>query len=216
MTLRLVSATLITMSFATAQQAPPDKSNLGLAGDRFAPLTWETMTPAQRTMTEHLLSGPRRGLGGPFNVLLRSPQMGDLAQEFGASMRFLTSFSPKLRELAIITTARYWTSQYEWRAHRQAAAQAGLAEPIIQAIAAGKRPTQLDADETAVYNFVSELLTTKQVSDATFAAAKKTLGEPGVVDLIGLMGWYQMVSMLLNVDRYPLGNGVVPELKPLP
>ena len=131
-------------------------------------------------------------------------------------MRFLTSFSPKLRELAIITTARYWTSQYEWRAHRQAAVQAGLAEPIIQAIAAGRRPDKLDADETVVYNFVSELLNTKEVSDATFAAAKKTLGERGVVDLIGLMGWYQMVSMLLNVDRYPLGEGVVAELKPLP
>ena len=214
MMLRLVSVAFLMIGLAFAQA--PDTSKLGLAGDRFAPLTWDKMTPAQKTMTEHLLAGPRRGMGGPFNVLLRSPEMGDLAAEFGASMRFLTSFPARLRELAIIITARHWTSHYEWRAHRGAAAQAGLAEPIIQAIAAGKRPANMAADETVVYNFVTELLTTKQVSDATFAAAKQTLGERGVVDVIGLLGWYQMVSMLLNVDRYPLGDGVVSELKPLP
>jgi len=167
-------------------------------------------------MVDHLLAGPRGGLGGPFNVLLRSPEMGDQAQAFGASMRFLTSMPAKLRELAIIVTARYWTSHYEWQAHRRAAAQAGLSEAIITDIAAGKRPAALDAQETVIYNFATELLTTKKVSDATFAAAKRQLGERGVVDLIGLMGWYQMVSMLLNVDQYPLGEGVVSELKPLP
>ena len=215
MALRLVSTAFLTIGLAFAQQAP-DTRNLGLVGNRFAPLTWDTMTPAQKTMTEHLLAGPRRGLGGPFNVLLRSPKMGDLAQEFGASMRFLDSMPARLRELAIILTARHWTSHYEWQAHRQAAAQAGLAEPIIQAIAAGRRPEGLKADETVVYNFVTELLTTKQVSDATFAAAKMTLGESGIVDIIGVLGWYQMVSMLLNVDKYPLAEGITPELKPLP
>lgn len=211
---RLISAAFLTVNFALAQ-APADTRNLGLVGNRFAPLTWDTMTPAQKTVTEHLLDGPRRGLGGPFNVLLRSPEMGDQAQEFGASMRFLTSIPAKLREMAIILTARHWTSHFEWQAHRQAAVQAGLAEPIIQAIAAGRRPANLDADETVVYNFVTELLETKQVNDTTFAAAKQKFGERGVVDIIGLLGWYQMVSMLLNVDRYPLEEGVTPELKPL-
>jgi 4-carboxymuconolactone decarboxylase len=207
---------LLFAALATAQAPVPSPPKINLAGNRFKPLTWETMTPEQRTMVEHLLAGPRGALGGPFNVLLRSPEMGDLAQEFGASMRFLTSIPAKLREMAIILTARHWTSQYEWQAHRRAAAQAGLSESIIQAIAAGRRPDALDAAETVVYNFTTELLNTKQVSDSTFAAAKNLMGERGIVDVIGLMGWYQMVSMLLNVDQYPLPDGTQPELKPLP
>jgi 4-carboxymuconolactone decarboxylase len=212
--LRFAAPALACAALGLAQ-APPTRE-LNLVGGRFAPLKWEEMTPAQKTMVEHLLSGPRGGLGGPFNVLLRSPEMGDQAQEFGASMRFLDSIPAKLRELTIILTARHWTSHYEWQAHRRAAAQAGLAEPIIQSIAAGRRPQNMDAEETIVYNFVTELLQNKQVSDATFAAIKERFGEKTIVDLIGLMGWYQMVSMLLNVDQYPLGPGQSPELKPLP
>jgi len=194
-------------------QRAPDTSNLGLVGDRFAPLTWDKMTPEQKTMTMNLLNGPRRGLGGPFNVLLRSPEMGDLTQKLGEYARFRPELPAKLRELAIIITARHWTAQYEWNAHRQAAQQAGLSMPIIEAIANRKRPTGMQPDEEAVYNFSTELLETKRVSDANFKTAVSRFGEKGVVDLIGVMGYYQMVSMLLNVDRYPLPNGVQPELK---
>ena len=130
-------------------------------------------------------------------------------------MRFHSSLPRKLNEMAIIITARHWTAQYEWSAHRSAAAQAGLNESIIQAIAAGKRPGSMDADETIIYNFATELLNTKQVSDPVFKAVKDKFGERGVVDLIGVMGYYQFVSMLLNVDRYPLGEGVKPELQSL-
>ena len=122
-------------------------------------------------------------------------------------------FPPKLRELAIIVTARHWTAHYEWYAHRRAAAQAGLKEEIITAIANRKRPTGMQPDEEAVYNFANEMLETKQVSDATFKAVVDEYGEKGVVDIIGVMGYYQMVSMLLNVDRYPLPAGTQPELK---
>src|SRR5207244_7505877 len=104
------------------------------------------------------------GAGGPFNVLLRSPEMGDLAQQFGASMRFHSSLPKKLNEMAIIITARHWTAQYEWNAHRTAAAQAGLKESIIKDIAAGKRPAGMQPDEEIVYNFSTELLNTHQVS----------------------------------------------------
>jgi 4-carboxymuconolactone decarboxylase len=193
----------------------PDPNTVKLVGDRFKPLTYRDMTPEQKKMFESLISGERRGAGGPFNVLLRSPEMGDLAQKFGASMRFHSSIPPKLNELAIIITARHWTSHYEWYAHRRAAANQGLHPAIIEAIAAGKRPTGMAADEEAVYNFCTELLTNKQVSDATFQAAKDKFGERGVVDLIGVTGYYQLVSMLLNVDRYPLPDGVQAELKPL-
>ncbi len=199
-----------------AQQNPPDLKALGLAGGRFPAPTWEQMTPEQQAMIQHVLAGPRGNLGGPFNVILRSPEAGDQIQAFGASMRFLTTMPAKLREMAIIITARHWTSQFEWYAHAAAARQAGLDEAIVQAIANGKRPAKMTPEETTVYNFATELLTKKQVSDSTFAAAKQLLGERGVVDMTALMGYYQLVSMLLNVDQHPLPDGAKPELKPLP
>jgi 4-carboxymuconolactone decarboxylase len=205
----------IAAAQAPAPQPRPDPRNITLRGDRFKPLTYEEMTPAQKTMVEHLFAGPRAGANGPFNVLLRSPEMGDIAQQFGASMRFNPSMPRKLNEMAIIITARYWTSQYEWYAHHRAALDAGLSPAIADAIASGRRPTGMQKDEEAVYTFCTELLHTKQVSDATFKATKDAFGEKGVVDLIGVMSWYQMVSMLLNTDRYPLPDGVQPELKPL-
>ena len=212
------AAALAVVAIAVAQ-APdagrPDPRSIRLRGDRFKPLAYDEMTPAQKTMMEHLLSGPRAGANGPFNVLLRSPEMGDLAQQFGASVRFNSSVSRKLNEMAIIMTARYWTSQYEWQAHHRAALDAGLSPTIADAIAQGKRPVGMQKDEEVVYNFCSELLNTKQVSDATYNAARDAVGERGIVDLIGVMGWYHTVSMLLNTDRYPLPEGTQPELKPL-
>lgn len=212
---------VVTFSAAVAYtQAPPATNGpppnfTGLAGDRFKPLTWEEMTPAQKTTVQHILAGDRKNLGGPFNVLLRSPEMGDLAQALGGQARFHSSLPPKLNELAIIITARFWTVQFEWNAHRRAAVQAGVSEDIVQAVATGKRPAKMAADETVVYNFATELLKNHSVSDATFAAAKTALGERGVVDMIAVMGYYQMVGMLLDVDRYPLPQGQTPELKPL-
>ena len=206
-----VVCVLVTSLLIGAQT--PDTSNLGLVGDRFKPLTWDQMTPEQRTMTMNVLTGPRRGLGGPFNVLLRSPEMGDYAQKLGEYARFRPAVPAKLRELAIIVTARHWTAHYEWYAHRRAAAQEGLKEDIITAIANRKRPVGMQPDEEVVYNFANELLETKQVSDAAFKAVVDRFGEKGAVDIIGVMGYYQMVSMLLNVDRYPLPAGTQPELK---
>lgn len=198
---------------AQTPQTAVDTSNLRLIGDRFKPMTWDQMSDVQKKFTMDTLTGPRRGLGGPFNVLLRSPEMGDLAMKFGEYSRFRPDVPAKLRELAIILTARHWTAHFEWNAHRNAAAQAGLSAEIITAIANRKRPAGMQPDEEAVYNFANELLETKQVSDATFQNMKDRFGEKGVVDIIGVIGWYQMVSMLLNVDRYPLPNGAVPELK---
>jgi 4-carboxymuconolactone decarboxylase len=206
---------LVWTAAAVAQQSPPDLEALGLAGGRFAAPTWEEMTAEQRTLIEHVLAGPRDSLGGPFNVLLRSPQMGDQFQEFGASMRFMDSIPAVLRELAIIVTARHWTQEYEWQAHSRAAAQAGLDASAIAAIRHGRRPDSLEPDEAAVYDFSTELLTRHEVSDSTFAAARGAVGERGVVDLMALMGYYQMVAMMLNVDRHPLPAGVNPELPPL-
>ena len=211
--LAIIAVVGVTSAQAPPAQPKPDPKNIKFRGDRFTPLTWEEMTPAQHTMMQDLFSGPRGGADGPFNVLLRSPEMGNIAQQFGAATRFNPSMPRKLNEMAIIITGRYWTSQYEWIAHKRAALAAGLNPAIVDAIQNGKRPAGMAKDEEAVYNFCTEVLNTKHVSDATFAMAKDAVGEKGIVDLMGVMSWYQMVSMLLNVDRYPLPAGVQPELK---
>src|SRR5258705_6396046 len=180
--LTLCAAGLALVTIAAAQ-APntsrPDVRTVRLRGDRFKPLTYDEMTPAQRTMIEHVLAGPRGSTDGPFNVQLRSPEMGDLGQQFGAATRFATTVPQKLYELAIIITARHWTAQFEWVAHHRGALQAGLSPAVADAIAEGKRPAAMPPDEKAVYNFATELLDTKQVSDRTFQAAKDLLGERG-------------------------------------
>jgi len=188
---------------------------LDLVGDRFKPLTYEQMTPEQRQLTDHILNSGRSSMGGPFNVLLRSPELGDLAQQLGACIRFRTSLPRRLNEMAIIMTARVWTAQFEWYYHKPLALQAGLNRAIVDAIAEGRRPAPMQADEEALYDFCAELLNTRQVSDRTFQAATAAFGERGVVDLIGAIGYYQLVSALLNVDRHPLPPGATPELKPL-
>ncbi len=189
---------------------------LNMRGDRFKPLTYQQLTAEQRAMIDHLLKGDRGGTTtGPFNVFLRSPEMGDLAQQLGAQVRFHSSIPRKLNEMAILMTARVWAAQYEWYAHKRLALEAGLNPAIVDAIANGKKPPALSAEEEAVYNFCNELLNTKQVSDPTFQAAVGKFGERGAVDMINVMGYYTLVSMALNVDRYPLPEGAKPELKPL-
>lgn len=198
---------------ATAEMTEPE--NLNLVGNRFQPLTWDEMTDAQKTTVTHILEGPRNALGGPFNVLLRSPEMGDMAQELGAYARFNSSLPGKFREMAIIMTARFWMSHFEWNAHKNAALGEGLDPAIVEAIATGQRPSTMDADETVIYDFVNELLNDKRISDEAFSAAIDALGESGVVDVIGTVGYYGLVSLVLNTDEYPLPEGVEVELQPL-
>jgi alkylhydroperoxidase family enzyme len=129
--------------------------------------------------------------------------------------RFKSSLPQRLYELAILVTARQWTAQYEWQAHHRSALQAGPQRFDLRCHRGRAAADGHEKDEEAVYNFVSELLNTKQVSDATFNAAKSAFGERGVVDIIAVTGWYNIVSMMLNVDRYPVLDGTQPELKPL-
>jgi 4-carboxymuconolactone decarboxylase len=206
-------AAAVLLSIAQAQA--PSTRDLNLRGDRFKPLTYDQLTPEQKTLVEHLFAGERGGMQGPFNVLLRSPEIGDAAQKLGAQLRFHSSLNPRQRELAIIMTARAWTAQYEWIAHSRLALQAGIKQAAVDAIAAGKRPNGLQPDEQVVYNFCDELIKTHQVSDPVFHTAVEKLGERGVVDMTALVGYYHLVSMILNIDRYPLADGAKPELKPL-
>jgi len=202
-----------------ALQSTVNGKTFTLRGDRFRPLTYEQMTSEQKKMTDHALAG--RGPVGMFNIAVRSPEAGDLLFAMGDRVRFHMSFPDKLKELAILLTARYWGAQFEWLAHHQAAVQAGLSEDKIRAIAEGRRPVAMAADEEAVYNFITELFKTKRVSDNTFATVKNLAGERGMVDLLATSGFYQIVSMYMNVDRLPLaGANQKQELaylaKPLP
>ncbi len=183
---------------------------------RLQELTSETMTPEQRRVADAIQTGPRgAGLRGPFNALLRSPDLADAVQKVGEYVRFKSSIPPRLNELAIIIAGRRWTAQYQFYAHRRLALQAGLKAEIANSIAEGQRPTGMDADETIVYDFATELLNTGQVSDATYQSTLARFRERGVIDLVGAVGYYSMVSLVLNVAEVPLPEGESHPLKPL-
>lgn len=183
--------------------------------ERFGPLSPETMTAEQKRVAETIAGGPRGSWQrGPFKALLRSPEIANRIQHVGEYVRFKSSIEPRLNELAIILCARKWTAQYEWYAHRRLALDAGLRPEIADAIAEGRRPDNLQPDEAAVYDFAHQLLHTGQVSDAAFNAVKERFGENGVIDLIGAVGYYTIVSFVLNVDRVPLPTDATP-LNPL-
>jgi len=203
------------------------KADKPAAGQRFKQIPPENLTPEQRVLADAIRSGPRSAvknsaaakpgpLGGPFNVWLRSPGIGNLIQSLGAEIRFRSTLPPKLNELAIIVTARQWTSQYEWFAHHRLALEAGLDPAIGADIARGRRPAKMSEDEAIVHDFSRELHETQGVSDATYQTALDRFGERGVMDLIAVNGYYVLVSMCLNVDRTPLPEGVSLPLPPLP
>ena len=186
--------------------------DLGLRGDRFAALTVEAMTPEQRAMTDAVMAGKRASMQGPYNVLLRSPAMGQLAQAFGEQVRFESSLPLRLNELAILLVARFWGCQFMWHAHREIAIGAGLPAAVVDAIARREEPVGLQGDDPSVYRFCKELLDTRRVGDGAFAAIKQAFGERGAVDLMGTLSYYTLVAMALNVDRYPLPEGAEPGL----
>jgi 4-carboxymuconolactone decarboxylase len=173
------------------------------------------MTPEQRAAADAIRTGPRGGLRGPFQAWLRSPELASRLQKVGEFVRFSSSVPARLNELAILITARAWDAQFEWWAHHRLALEAGLDPAVAADIAEGRRPGSMKPDETVVYDFCTELRTTRRVSDATLAAATGLLGEPGVIELIGVCGYYDVVSMTLNVAEVALPDGVPPPLKPL-
>jgi 4-carboxymuconolactone decarboxylase len=179
--------------------------------NRFPVIPEDQQTPEQKAMVQAITSGPRgAGLRGPFNALMRSPDVGNRVQHVGAYVRFSSCIGPKLTELGICMVGRKWTAQYEWYAHRALAEKAGLAPAILDAIAEGRHPAGMDADETIVYNFVKELLDTTVVGDANYNAMKDRFGEQGVIDLICACGYYTIVSMVLNVAEVQLPPDAVP------
>ena len=186
-----------------------------MSAPRFTELTPETMTAEQRRVAEAIQSGPRgAGLRGPFNALLRAPDLADLVQRVGAYVRYSSSLPAALNELAIVIAGRHWTAQYEFYAHRKLAIAAGLAPAIVDAVAENRRPAGMSDDEAAVYDFATSLVGTGAVSDAHYEAVMSRWGERGVMDLTGAIGYYSLVSMVLNVACVPLPPGEAPPLKP--
>ena len=182
---------------------------------RFRPLAESEMSEAQRRVYGDIAAGPRGGVRGPFNALLRSPELADRAQKLGEWVRFNSSIPEALKEFAILVTARYWSAQYEWHAHHAHALKAGLDPRLAAELARGLRPSGMSEAEAAVHDFCRELHEKKAVSDENYARVLKHFGECGAVDLIGVVGYYTLVSMILNVDRVPIPGGAPEPLPPL-
>jgi 4-carboxymuconolactone decarboxylase len=185
-------------------------------GNRFKPLAYDELTPEQRTFADKEIAGGRRPDNGPFNIYLRSPQMAELSRPYADYLRFKAPMPRKLKEIATMLTARYWGGQYVWYSHRQQALDAGLSPAFIAAMAAGERPAGMAPDEATMFDFTSQLLATRQVSDANFAAMKALVGERGIVETVGTIGHFTGLTMLFVVDRYPVPPGAPDEVnKPM-
>ena len=141
---------------------------------------------------------------GPFEPLMHSPQVMTQARAMGDYLRYKSAIGNTLSELAILITARDWTQDYEWYVHYPIALKVGIRQDVADAIADGRRPAAMSTDEEIVYDFASELLRNKQISDATFARAKSRFGTKGVVDMTGLVGYYTFLSIQLNAAQYPI------------
>jgi 4-carboxymuconolactone decarboxylase len=163
----------------------------------------DALTPPQQALRNAIAGGPRGTFkfSGPFAIWLHAPELGQLAQALGAHCRYKTSLSPRLSEFAILTTARLWRAQYEWQAHEPQAEKAGVKPTTIRDLRAGRDPKRAAGDERAIYAFITELYRTRRVSDRTYKRVLDILGTKGTVELVGIIGYYALISMTLNVFR---------------
>ena len=169
--------------------------------DRLPPIPADQLTEAQRRAAQAVIEGPRGALYGPFVPLLRSPELLENAQRMGEYLRYRSAIGVRLSELVILVTARQWNQSVEWAIHAPIAAQVGLPAQVIAAIAKRERPENMLVDEAVVHDFCIELHQDKQVSDHTYGEALALFGEQGVVDLMGLNGYYTLLAMVMNAAR---------------
>jgi 4-carboxymuconolactone decarboxylase len=188
----------------------PVKRRAKQPAQRLAALAMDSLTPQQQAIVEAINTGPRGRFSneGPFAIFLHAPTFGMLAQQLGGHVRYNTSVPPRLSELAILCTGRYWKAQFEWYAHARIALKQGVGEATIRDIYAGRTPKSAPRDERAVYTFVKELYARRRVSNSTYTRVHKLLGDAGIVELTGILGYYAMISMILNVFRMPVPEGV--------
>jgi 4-carboxymuconolactone decarboxylase len=171
--------------------------------NRMPPLADEAMTEAQRKAAAELAAGPRGGVKGPFIPLLRSPELMDRLQKVGEYLRYHSVLDRKLNEFVVLITSRYWTQQFEWFVHVPLALKEGLNPAIVQALGEGRRPSQMADDEEIAYDLCDEIFRTRGVSETTYRRAIGKFGEQGVLEIIGVAGYFSMISMVMNVAHTP-------------
>jgi 4-carboxymuconolactone decarboxylase len=186
------------------------------AQNRMPPIPADKLTDAQKKAMEEFRAARNADVSGPFVPLLRSPEVMNRARAMGDYLRFKSVLPPRLSEFAILIAAREWTQSYEWDAHHPLAVKAGLNPEIAKALAEGRRPEKMAEDEEIVYNLCTELHRNKSVSDVTYQRAVAKFGEQGVIDAIGIQGYYTMLAMVMNTARTPLPQGRTPALGPFP
>jgi 4-carboxymuconolactone decarboxylase len=174
---------------------------------RLPELSRADMTPEQARLHDDIVAGPRGRIQGPLKVWLNSPGLGDVAQRLGAYMRFGSRLEPRLSELAIIVTGAHYKAEYEWYAHVRFAHEAGIPEAVTEAVRRGETPDLPEADQRIVHKVADELNRTHRLSDATFAEAEAVLGLPALIDLIGIVGYYGLVSLTLNAFEIATPDG---------
>jgi 4-carboxymuconolactone decarboxylase len=186
-----------------------------LPSPRLKPVPEQDLTASQHAFREAIFTGPRKktSLDGPFAIWLHAPEFGNRAQELGAHCRYGTAVPPRLSEFAILTIAGLWRAQYEWLAHAPIAERAGVTPQTIRDLRARRRPASAPADERAIYDFVVELHRSRRVSDRTYRRVNAILGDAATVELVGILGYYTLISMSLNVFRAALPTGTPPPFR---
>jgi 4-carboxymuconolactone decarboxylase len=176
---------------------------------RLPAVALDNLSAEQHALVEAIKSGPRGRFQneGPFAVYLHAPGYGKLAQALGGYLRYHTSLPPRLKEFAILCTAQHWKAQYEWHAHGPMAANDGVKEATIRNLKAGRPAKSAAKDEMAIYEFVKQLYAKRRVSNAAYARVHKVIGDTGIVELVGILGYYALISMTLNAFRMPLPEG---------
>lgn len=187
-----------------------------MAQDRLPPIPADKVTAEQKEALKEFQAVRGREPFGPFVPMMRSPDLMVRASAMGEYLRYRTSLPPALSEFVILLTARDWTQQYEWDVHYPNAMKAGVDPKVAQAIADGRRPEGMNADETLLYDFCIELQRNRSISDPTYARMVARFGEKGVMDTVGIVGYYSLLGMVLNTARTPLPQGVKPPLAPMP
>jgi 4-carboxymuconolactone decarboxylase len=189
---------------------PKSPRSKSMQSPRLPELTEATLTAEQKALAESIKSGPRGQfkMSGPFAIYLHSPAFGELAQKLGGHLRFKTSVSPRLMEFAILVTGAHWKAQYEWAMHAPMAEKQGVKPQTVRDLQAGRAPKSAPRDEMAIYAFVKELYAKRRVSTPVFNRVYKLLGEAGTVELVGILGYYAMVSMTLNTFMAPLPEDI--------
>lgn len=208
----LAAAAAVVACLVAAQ---PSDAQTATTEKRFPQLTLEELKGPPRALADEILKVSSVGLGGPYNLMLRSPVMGDRLFDLLAYLRFETSLPRRLNEFAILIQARLWTSQVVWHAHYPVAIKAGLSEAVAAELRSGRRPSAMQPDESVVYDVCMELSTKHAVSDVTFQRARQTFTDQQIVDLLTVSGTYVTVSMLLNAGEEPAPGGQTP-LAPIP